>query len=167
MSQQRFWRALYELIVHGYFLDAYCQESIVKERRTNVVLAVASSASLGIWAIFKQFPLIWSGIIVATQIVSATSKFLPFSARVKSASACAHEYKSIQNWAERKWCEIADGLLTDVEISKARADLQERVSKALKAHFPHGGLPDNPQLLQKGEERAFQYLNHHYGHADE
>ncbi|MGT2453882.1 hypothetical protein ACU4GI_11520 [Cupriavidus basilensis] len=161
--QQRFWRALYELVSHAYFLEGYCQRSAVWERRTNVTLALTSTSSLGIWAVFKQYPLLWSGIIVGTQLVSATSKLLPFSSRVRAASACAHEYRLHLNWAEARWCEIADGLLTDAEISKARVDLQAKTAKSLKSHFPLGGLPDNPGLLEKAETRANQYLTHHYG----
>lgn len=163
--QQRFWRTLYELVSHGYFLEGYSQRSALWERRANVALAITSTGSLGIWAVFKQFPLVWSGIIVLTHLVSATSKFLPFSTRVRAASACAHEYRLHQNWAEAKWCEIADGLLMEAEISKARVDLQARVAKTLKAHFPLGGLPDNPALLEKAELRASQYLTHHYSEA--
>ncbi|WP_175712775.1 hypothetical protein [Burkholderia ambifaria] len=165
--QLRFWRALYELVSHGYFLETYCQRSALWERRTNTVLAVTSTGSLGIWAVFKQFPLLWSGIIVVTHMVGATSKYLPFSARVRAASACAHEYRTHQNWAEAKWCEIADGMLTETEISKARIDLQARVAKTLKAHFPLGGLPENPALLEQSERRANQYLTHHYGNDDD
>lgn len=164
--QQRFWRALYELVSHGYFLEAYSQRSALWERRANVALAVTSTSSLGIWAVFKQFPLVWSGIIVLTHIVSTTSKFLPFSSRVRAASACAHEYRLHQNWAEARWCEIADGLLIEAEISKARADLQAKIAKTLKTHFPLSGLPDNPVLLEKAEQRAAQYLTHHYSEGD-
>jgi len=164
---QRFWRALYELVSHGYFLEGYSQRSALFERRTNVVLALTSTGSLGIWAVFKQYPLVWSGIIVATHIVGATSRFLPFSSRVRAASACGHEFRLHQNWAETKWCEIADGLLTEMEISKARVDLLARTAKTLKVHFPLGGLPDNEAVLAKAEQRADQYLRHHYGDDDE
>lgn len=133
------------------------------DRRTNAILAITSTGSLGIWAVLKQYPMVWSAIIVTTQLVGATSKFLPFSARVRAASACAHEYRVHQNWAEAKWCEIADGLLTASEISKARVDLQTRIAKTLKSHFPLGGLPDNSALLDQAELRADQYLRHHYG----
>ena len=71
-----------------------------------------------------------------------------------------------QNWAEAKWCEIADGMLTEAEISKARVDLQTRTAKTLKAHFPLGGLPENSVLLDQAEHRANQYLTHHYGNED-
>lgn len=161
--QQRFWSILYELVAHGYFLEAYCQRSANLERQTNAVLAIASGGSLGIWAVFKQYPLLWSAIIVLTQVVGATSKFLPFADRVRAASASTHDYRQIQNWAEAKWCDIADGELTEAEISKARVELQTRTAKVLKAHFPRGGLPDNRKLFDQAESRADQYLRHHYG----
>lgn len=161
--QERYWKSLYELICHGYLLQAHCQAAGTIDRRGKAILAVTSSASLGIWAVFKAYPLVWAGIIVATQIVTATSKFLPYSTRIKAAGACAHDFREIQNWAESKWCEMVDGELTDLQITKARTELQSKTARALKAHFPLDGLPSEAKLTDQATEQAGLYLVNNYG----
>lgn len=161
--QQRFWTAFHELIFHGYLLQEHCQKTANMDRLVRAGLAITSTASLGIWAVFKAYPQLWAGIIVATQIVSATSKFLPYTSRLKASSSCAHDFREIQNWAEAIWGDIVDGEMTDEQVNKARRDLQTRTAKALKACFPLDGLPRNAKLNDQATLNAEQYLSTHHG----
>lgn len=161
--QTRYWNSLFELVFHSYLLQEHCQDAANIDRWVKAFLAITSTTSLGIWAVFKAYPQLWAAIIVTTQIVSAMSKQLPFSARLKASSACVHEYREILNWAEAKWCEIIDGELTDQQINKARSDMQARTAKALKAHFPLDGLPRNDKFNQRAVNQAEQYLQTQYG----
>lgn len=159
----RYWNSFYELVVHGYLLQSHCQVAADIDRKVKAALAVTSTASLGIWAVFKVYPSLWAGIIVFTQIVSATSKYLPYSARLKASAACVHDYRDIQNWAEAKWCEIADGQLSEAQINKARIELQNKTARALKNHFPLDGLPKDEKLTDAATVEAQQYLSNHFG----
>ena len=94
----RFWNTFYELVAHGYLLQAHCTRAADIDRRVKIFLAVTSTTSLGIWAVFKVFPSFWAAIIVITQIVSATAKYLPYSSRLKASAGCSHDYRDIQNW---------------------------------------------------------------------
>lgn len=161
--QLRFWNSLYELVFHSYLLQEHCQKAANIDRWVKAGLAITSTTSLGIWAVFKAYPEIWAAIIVTTQIVSATSKQLPFTARLKASSACVHEFREILNWAEAKWCEILDGELTDGQVNKARSDIQIRTAKVLKTHFPLDGLPRDEELNQRATDQAEQYLTTQYG----
>lgn len=161
--QIRFWAALYELVFHGLLLHAHCQAAAKTDRNVIAILAVTSTASLGIWAVFKSNPQLWACIIVVTQIVSAISRYLPWSSRLKASAACVHDFREVQNWAEARWCEILDGELTDVQINKARVELQTKTAKAMKAHFPLDGLPVNKTLNDFATTQAEQYLATHYG----
>ncbi len=58
----RYWSALYEMVVHSYLLQAHCQRAANVDRRVKIILAVTSTASLGIWAVFKVYPGLWAGI---------------------------------------------------------------------------------------------------------
>lgn len=161
--QERFWRTLYELVYEGYLLEAHSQRLAAIDRLINAFVAITSTTSLGIWAVFKSYPTVWATIIVATQIVSAVSKHLPFTKRLQASAGCAHEYREIQNWAEAKWCEILDGDFTDAQINKARLDLHSKTAKAEKAHFPLGGLPGSERFREHATSQAQQYLLMHYG----
>jgi len=164
--QMRFWRALDEHVTHSYFLEAYCQLSAAWDRWGKAILAISSGGSLAIWAVFKEYPLLWSTIIVSTQVIGVTGKFLPYAARSRAASASVHEYRQHQIWAEEKWCQVLNGELTDAEINKFRAELQRRAAKTLEKHFPIGGLPKDDKLFKKAEALSYQYLNHHFGEIE-
>ncbi len=161
--QNRYWNSLYELVFHGYLLQAHCQDAADTDRKLKAVVAITSSTSLGIWAVFKSYPMIWAAIIVVTQIVSATSKYLPYATRLKAAGACVHDFREIQNWAELRWCEIIDGILTDNQINKARAEIQTKTARALKLHFPLDGLPSKQAFNDLATENAESYMTTHYG----
>jgi hypothetical protein len=121
------------------------------------------SASLGIWAVLKQYPQVWSGIIVFTQIVSSACRYLPFATRVKRASAAAHEYRSHQLMAEHLWCRMIEGELSVPEINKARLELKTKAGKTLREYFPEGGLPEAIDLLDKAQNQSYTYLNANFG----
>lgn len=161
--QDRFWKSLYELVFHGYLLQAHCQDAANTDRKFKVIVAITSSTSLGIWAVFKSYPMVWAAIIVCTQIVSATAKYLPYSARLKASGTCVHDFREIQNWAEMRWCEIIDGDLTDSQINKARAEIQAKTARALKLHFPLDGLPSNQHFNDLATENALLYMTTHFG----
>lgn len=162
-APNRFWNSFYELVVHGYLLQAHCQHAADIDRKVKAALAVTSTASLGMWAVFKVYPIIWAGIIVSTQIITATAKYLPYSARLKASAASVHDFRDIQNWAEAKWCEIVDGALTEPQINKARVELQARTARALKSHFPLDGLPKDDALTARATTDAEIYLSNHFG----
>ena len=137
LPQQRYWTTFYELVFHGYLLQEQCQRTADIDRKVKAGLAIASTASLGIWAVFKAYPELWAAIIVGTQIVSATSKYLPDSSRLKASSSCVHEYREIQNWAESIWCDIVDGEISDAQILGSLFGYGE--AEGLTAAPPFGG----------------------------
>lgn len=159
----RYWSAMYEMVVHSYLLQAHCQRAANVDRRVKIILAVTSTASLGIWAVFKVYPGLWAGIIVVTQVVSATAKYLPYAARLKASAGCAHDYRDIKNWAEAKWCDIADGQLTEAQISKLRVELQNKTANVERKHFPLEGLPRDAALAEAATTEAERYLSNHFG----
>lgn len=162
-APNRYWNTFFELVVHGYLLQAHTQRNADVDRKVKICLAVASTTSLGIWAVLKVFPTLWAAIIVFTQVVSATAKYLPYSARLKASAACAHDYRDIQNWAEAKWCEIVDGQLTEAQINKFRVELQTKTANVERKHFPLEGLPREAALSEAATTEAEQYLKNHFG----
>lgn len=159
----RFWNTMYELIYHGFLLELHCQRAAQVNSWVNGGLAVTSTTSLGIWAVFKAYPTLWALIIVLTQIVTAISKYFPYATRLKASGSCVHDYREIRNWAEARWCEILDGGLTDTQINKARVELQNRTAKSLKSHFPLGGLPLKPAFEVLATDQTLRYLATQYG----
>ena len=85
-----------------------------------MVLAIASSSSIGAWAIWREYSWVWAGIIAFSQVVTAATPFLPYKKIIKSYSALIHELEDLMIKSESKWHAISDGKLTSSEINKAR-----------------------------------------------
>lgn len=64
--QDRYWSSLHELVFHGYLLHAHCQVAADTDRKFKAIVAITSSTSLGIWAVFKSYPLLWATITLAS-----------------------------------------------------------------------------------------------------
>ncbi|HVA97588.1 MAG TPA: hypothetical protein VNG53_01735 [Bacteroidia bacterium] len=69
----------YKTFILTYIVDKFQK----RERNINIILAIASSTSIGAWALWKQFPFLWSGIIVSSQVLAAIKSYLPYNKYVK------------------------------------------------------------------------------------
>ena len=159
---ERYWKSMYELIVHGYLYEIHSQRSAKIDLVVKASLALTSTSSLGLWAALKAYPGIWASIIVVTQVITAVSKYFPFSKRLKACGTCSHSYNEIQIWAEAKWADIVDGELNNAQINKARTELKTKIAKAEKASFPFEGLPSNDKFMESAVELTHQYMDTHF-----
>ena len=71
MVQEQYWKEIYQLKTHIAFLEFLLERAEVVDRTLKIVLAIASSSSIGAWVIWKDFSSVWAGIIAFSQVVSA------------------------------------------------------------------------------------------------
>ncbi|MDR5759403.1 hypothetical protein [Caballeronia sp. LZ035] len=161
-AKQRFWRELFELKVHTDYIAGYRIDCEKKERILNILLALLSTSSLGIWAVFKAYPAIWAAIIVVTQIISAVSKYLPYHLRAKGLSSAVHEFDDHFIWAEGKWTEISSRPENDPGFDKSRKELQLRKAKTMKTHFA-SSLPVRQDIMDRAEASGSAFFQNFYG----
>jgi hypothetical protein len=119
---------------------------------------VASSSSIGAWAIWQQYSWVWAGIIAFSQVISAINPFLPYKNRIKAYSSLLHELEELMVQAEFKWHAIAEGELTPSEINKARFEIRAEKIKSLKKHI-QTTIPTDNKLHEKAEASATQEIN--------
>src|SRR5438105_8755933 len=162
-AQERFWREMYQLKVHACYLELYLAKTESVDRWVNFGIAITSTGSLGMWAFLKEYDKVWAGIIVLSQLLSVAKSFLPYKLRVKALASCVHEYEEHMVWAEGTWFDVAEGKLTEQEITSLRTQLQKRTLKTMRECFPASALPENQVLLKKATARADVYFNAFYG----
>jgi hypothetical protein len=80
MPQSRYWQEMYDLKSHSFYIEKYHQATEQMDRTINSCLAVASSSSIGAWALWKDYAYIWAFIIAASQVVTTLKPFLPYRA---------------------------------------------------------------------------------------
>jgi hypothetical protein len=162
MYQMQYWVELQALKAHVNYLELYQLRYENIERWIGILLAVASSASIGSWALWKDLALLWSVLIMLTQIISVVYKFLPFKSRLKPLSTAGIELSVLADDAEKGWYDVAQGELTEKEINEKRFTIRKRKSAIMKSAFGGIVLPENSALMQKAEEQMHKYFKSHY-----
>jgi hypothetical protein len=161
-SQGHYWKEFYRLKVHVNYLELQLERTESIDRGLKIVLAVTSSASIGAWAIWKQYAWIWAAAIAASQVLNAVRQFLPYKERLRCIAGLMTELEELLLVVESKWLDISNGEMTDVEIRKSLTNLRQLRQRAFKKHFPGTILPDEPRLFQKAETRANEYVSNFY-----
>lgn len=165
MVQQQYWTELHELKTHIIFIELQLEKSETKDRYIKMILAVASSSSIGAWAIWQSLSLVWGGIIALSQVISAINPFLPYQNRMKAYSSLINELEEIMIHAELKWHAIAQGKLTEEEINTARFEIRKEKQKAINKHI-QTTIPENAKLHTIAEQKSSDYLNNYYSTQD-
>lgn len=160
--QLQYWIELQALYAHAKYLELYQLQSENIERVIGIVLAVTSSASIGGWAIWKEYAFFWGVMIMASQVVSVVYKFLPFKSRIKPLSSAGVELSVLADGAERKWFDVASGTMTEREINDLRFSIRAKKSAIMKSAFSGMALPEQTRLMRKAEEQMSAYFKSHY-----
>ena len=162
MAQERYWKELYQLKVHINYVEAHIHEAEKYDRHIKIFMAVASSASIGAWAIWRELSFLWGGIIALSQVLAAISPHLPYKTRLKTYSSVLHELEELFIQSEAKWHDIALDKHDENEINKARTSLRLQKHKILKKHLPTSVIPDDTEKAGKAEELALNYFSTFY-----
>lgn len=152
-----YWKQLQELKAGCVCIRLYRNQAGRRLRAIEVVKAVASSAAIGGWVIWQSIPFVWSGVIVAAQIVDAIKSVFPFAKTHKAASDLTVALEVIYIDAEDEWEAIHAGWLSAAEIIKRRTKLRKLQLAEEKRHFPEG-LEFPPKLIRLATEEAQAYF---------
>lgn len=158
LYQKRFWKQLYQLKHDIEYLGLYNEDSALKERRLNAVLAILSSGSLAFWVVIGEIEILWAGIIVAAQLVHAIKPHLPYQQRIEHTTEQVTDIQGLFLYAEKKWYEVSEGKLEDEEIHHLTIDLRERRDRFERNHFKANPLPENKEHRRNAAERTETYF---------
>ncbi len=123
----------------------------------EIVKAVASSGSIAGWVVFKKYPILWSSIIVAAQLLDALKNVFPFARNHKSASDLTVAMELLWIDAEEEWESIYSGQLSEDKITKRRTQLRKLQLDAERKYFPEGFEPGD-KLIRLAELEASTYF---------
>jgi hypothetical protein len=96
-----FIRTKYQALYLCYF-NAYIRTF---DRVANIIIAIASSGTIGAWLIWKQYPIIWASILGISQVTNIIKPLLPY---LKDKEALAESYifyETLHLDYERLWIE--------------------------------------------------------------
>lgn len=115
--------------------------------------AVASSASIGAWVIWKEYAFLWAAIIAASQVADALKEVIPFSKKHKAASELAFALTSLFIDAQLEWENIFYGRYTNDEISNRLHKLRKLQFEVEGKSFPEG-LGMRSSLLDEAQRNG-------------
>jgi hypothetical protein len=86
-QQDLYWTELVELKIACEYMRRYRNSLAWWSTGFSAFRAIASSGAIATWAVVQSYPLIWGGIIAATQVADALKDVFPLTARQQAASS--------------------------------------------------------------------------------
>lgn len=167
ITRQRalYWEELKQLKAKSICIRLYRDKMNIYVKSTDSILAIASSASIGGWAIWNEYSFTWSIIIASSQVINALKGVFTFSKLHKSASALTISFETLYIDAEDDWEKIALRESIPSEIVDKRTSLRKLQLAAEQKFFPEGFKPSDKMVTQASRE-AETYFNDTYGDLD-
>ena len=125
--------------------------------RYKIVRTVVSVSALGTWAVVRAYPMVWGGIIAASQVADALQNAMGYTVRLDGATALSFTLEALFIDCLMEWEDIFGGRIEADEISKRRHKLMSLRHDADRKHLPTP-LPERPALLRLAEIEASAYL---------
>jgi hypothetical protein len=161
-QQKLYWDQMFELKVAASYIRLYRDHLGRWVTRLGVLKAVASSASIAAWVIWKEYAFVWGAIIAASQLADALKDVFPFAKKHKAASALAMTLDNLFIDVQLEWEYIFAGRYSDEEIMKRLHQLRKMQFDTEKRNFPDG-LATRAVLLNRATQDAAGYLAATYG----
>ena len=161
-QQDLYFNELFQLKVACEYIRLYRNSLSLWVMRFAALRAIASSGAVATWAVVKSYPLLWGGIIAASQLADALQDVIPFTAQHKSASALSMTLNALLIEALYEWEGVYAARFTVEEITDRRRKLMQLRHDAETKHFPTG-LPEKKNYLALAEEEAKSYFDTQFG----
>ncbi len=128
--RDQIWKNFQNSIFKTYILEEMIRIYQERERYTNIVLAFASSGSVAAWAVWELFPMLWAGIIAASNVVLVIKPYFPYSKYLKEIREKKQNALSINLEFEKLWYKIQYDKLTEDEAMEEFFLIRENLNKA-------------------------------------
>ncbi|TKG92896.1 hypothetical protein EYV94_18150 [Puteibacter caeruleilacunae] len=93
---------------------------------TNIFLVFTTSSSIATWAIWKEMPLLWAGIIAISQIVTLAKPYLLFPKYVKVFYERNLQWQNISLEIEELWHKLENSIIEESVAAKEYFDLRKK-----------------------------------------
>ena len=161
-AQGRYWKVMVHLQVHIYYLASYLLKFQRIERRIGYFLAIAASASIGGWAVWQRYWVVWALVIAASQVLNAIRHLLPYQKRIEILQGVLPELNRLLLDAERGFYNVSQGLATDQNIHNQTIEIQARKSDIVN-RLDECAFADSSKYMVVAEKKAEQYFQGMYG----
>jgi hypothetical protein len=157
-----YWREFGQLKAASICMRHYRKDAGRRLRAVEIVKAVAASGGIAAWAVWQQFPFLWTGIIAAAQVADVLKNVFPFAHTHTAAAQLTVALELLSVDCENDLDRVLSGRLSGDSITRLRAQLRRRRVEAERRFFPQG-VDFSPKIVQLAAEEAGAYLTMTYG----
>lgn len=103
--REKIWSNFIRTKYQALYLSHFNAHIRTFDRIANIIIAIASSGTIGAWLIWKQYPIIWASILGISQVINIIKPLLPY---LKDKEALAESYifyETLHLDYERLWIE--------------------------------------------------------------
>ena len=108
------------------YLDYQVSKYQKHDRRLNIFLALVSSSSIGAWAIWNEYQIIWALIIAIANIVNVVKPYFPFSKYIKELNEVALSMQNLHLDYERLWYKFDNDQVKELDATEMFFDLKTK-----------------------------------------
>jgi len=167
-EQERYWELITQVRFEVYYTDGYISRTHNWETWQNAITAIASSGSIAGWIIWKDWGIIWAGIIALSQVINALKPILPFTRRLKLLQEMYGEITRLSLEIEEDWFGISQGDFTERQINQKRFDRLKKKEVLRDKYLGSHVLPLKEDIERKANELVDVYLYKNYiGEGDQ
>jgi hypothetical protein len=161
--QRRYWQEFVDLKRNAFYIDLYHAKVERVDRTLGMFSAIASSASIGAWAIWRDVAGLWALVIALSQVLSAIKEYLPYKSRLRGLGSLGKDLNALALSAENDWFKVSQGFLTEQQIHELQMVLKGKIQAATNNGFPNSSLPEDKFLLEKAEAAVQLYVQRFFG----
>ena len=160
-AQALYWAELVQLKVDCGYMRRYRQRLQTTVTRYKVARSIVSVSALATWAVVRSHPMIWGGIIVASQVADAAQNAVGYQSRLEGATALSFALEALLIDCLMEWENVYGGKLDEEEITRRRHKLMTLRHETERKHLPTP-LPEQPDLSELAEAEASDYFKSHF-----
>lgn len=160
--QERYWNFMIQVKASIYYLDIYLEESYKIDTIINIICAIASTASIGAWAIFKIVPFLWSFIIAISQVITAIKIYLPYSKRITEIKPFLEELNHLHIKIEHEWYDVASGKMTETQINDLLFEFKKSYTSAESNHMNSSILFRREDIMCEADKLTLRYFENKF-----
>jgi hypothetical protein len=128
-----------------------------------MVTAITSSSSIAGWAIWNNYPVIWGGILAASQVINTIKNYIPYSQRITLLESLFNALEGLFNNIEKEWLYIQNGTYDEFKVNELIFGFKSKQTKYYTNIIPISQIPEYKNLIEKSNNELKQYLTNTYG----
>lgn len=159
--RDKIWNYMLDSKFQSLYLDYQVSKYQKYDRNINVFLAIASSASIGAWAIWQDLQIIWATIIAASNVINIIKPYFPYSKYITELNEKGLSMLNLHLEYERLWYKFENEQITEQLATDAFFDLKSKGITTLRLN-DDTLVFENEGIYKKSEDKLKVYVKSNY-----